>query len=538
MLHQTIIVTFSLLAVIVLFAGLATRLHIPYAILLVLGGILLGVVPTLPDITLEPDLVLLLFLPPLIFSSAWFTSWRNFRRELIVILLLAIGLVLLTMLCVAEVVHLLIPGISWPVAFVLGAIVAPTDTVAANAILKTTGVSRRITTIIEGESLVNDATALVCYTFAIAAVTSGHFSLGQACLQFVLVSAGGILIGLIVAWPVAQLQLRLEDSLIQIAITILTPYAVYLLAEQFGASGVLAAVVAGLYLGRRAATYFSADTRLRAESFWNVLVFIFNGFIFLLVGLQLHPIIITLSASSLFTMIGYAGLISLTVILVRLVLPFLVAPFSHLFLHTSTFSNAERLIIGWTGMRGGISLATALAIPTTISNGSPFPARSGLIFSAFCVILSTLLLQGLTLTPLIHWLGVDVDPTLDEEQKIAEMAIAQVAIECINAENKNVPQDYVQHLRAFYQAKQRFMSEEIKEEELAPWQKKRGAVGRLLRNIRRAQRAKAIELRDTGQIDDEVFRQVEYELDLEALLFYHRRKFQLPQRVEDQAGSL
>src|SRR6266566_4896675 len=235
----TISLLFGLLVAIVVLATLATRLRVPYAILLVLGGLLLGFVPGLPSITLNPELILVLFLPPLIYSSAWLTSWREFRANLRPILLLSVGLVLATTTVVAVVAHALV-GLPWPVAFVLGAVVSPTDAVAASATAQSIGLPRRIVTVIEGESMVNDATGLVVYRFAVAAVVTGSFSLAQASLQFVLVSAGGLLVGLVIGWPVAWLHRHLADAPLEIAITLLTPFAAYLLAEAIGVSGVLA----------------------------------------------------------------------------------------------------------------------------------------------------------------------------------------------------------------------------------------------------------------------------------------------------------
>ena len=283
----TISLLFGLLVAIVALATIATRLRIPYAVLLVVGGLVLGFVPGLPRIMLDPELILVLFLPPLIYSSAWLTSWREFRANLRPILLLAIGLVLVTTIIIAVVAHA-IAGLSWPVAFVLGAVVSPTDAVAASATAKLLGLARRIVTVIEGESMVNDATGLVVYRFAVAAVVTGSFSLWQASLQFVVVGLGGLLIGLFIGWLVAWLHRHLDDAPIEITITLLTPYAAYLVANAFQVSGVLAVLSAGLYLSRQSSRFFSSNTRLQANAVWNVLVFLLNGLVFLLIGLQLR----------------------------------------------------------------------------------------------------------------------------------------------------------------------------------------------------------------------------------------------------------
>src|SRR6266446_7050441 len=294
----TISLLFGLLVAIVILATIAARLRIPYAILLVLGGLVLGFVPGLPTITLNPELILVLFLPPLIYSSAWLTSWREFRANLRPILQLYLGLVLVTTIVIA--------------------VVSPTYAVAASATAKQLGLPRRIVTVIEGESMVNDATGLVVYRFAVAAVVTGSFSLWQAGLQVVLVSLGGLLIGLVIAWPVAWLHRHLDDAPIEITITLLTPYAAYLLADALQVSGVLAVLSAGLYLSHQSSRFFSANTRLQANAVWNVLVFLLNGLVFLLIGLQLRSILETIVSHSLLTLVWEVLLISLAVIVVRL----------------------------------------------------------------------------------------------------------------------------------------------------------------------------------------------------------------------------
>src|SRR6266699_1976970 len=291
---NTITLVFSLLVAIVILTTVTSRFHLPYAIVLVLACLVLGFIPGLPTIVLDPALLLFLFLPPLIYSSAWLTSWREFRANLRPILLLSVGLVLVTTIVVALVAHALV-GLPWPVAFVLGAVVSPTDAVAASSTAQSIGLPRRLVTLIEGESMVNDATGLVVYRFAVAAVVTGSFSLAQASFQFVLVSIGGLLIGLVVGWPLAWLHRHLDNAPIEIAITILTPFMAYLLAETLNLSGVLAVVAAGLYLSRQSARFFSSNTRLQAYAVWEVLVFLLNGFLFLLIGLQLHSVLDTVA---------------------------------------------------------------------------------------------------------------------------------------------------------------------------------------------------------------------------------------------------
>ncbi len=312
------IILILLLAVAVL-AIVARRIGVPYPILLVLGGALLGFVPGLPQIELAPDLVFLIFLPPLLYSDGWLTSWRDFRADLRNIGLLSIGLVIATTVIVAVVAHALIPAFTWPAAFVLGAVVSPTDAVAATAIAQRVGLPRRLVTIVEGESLVNDATGLVVYRFAVAAVATGTFSLVMAGAQFVEVSVGGVAIGLAVGWLITWLERHLNDSPVEITISFLAPFAAYIPAEALGVSGVLAAVAAGLYAGRQSPRVFSPTSRLQTEIVWEVVIYLMNGLLFILIGLQLRTLLALMPGESPATLLGYGALVSLAVILVRLV---------------------------------------------------------------------------------------------------------------------------------------------------------------------------------------------------------------------------
>src|SRR2546423_15446067 len=370
---STVTLFFSLLVAIVALTAVATRLRLPYVILLGLGGLALGFVPGLPDIKLDPELALFLFLPPLIYSSAWLTSWREFRPNLRPILLLSVGLVLATTTVVAVVAHGLI-GLPWPVAFVLGALVSPTDAVAASATAKNLGLPRSIVTVIEAESMVNDATGLVVYRFAVAVVVSGSFSLAQASLQFVLVSAGGLIIGLLVGWPLAWLHHHLDNAPLEIAITLLTPFAAYFLAEAIGVSGVLAVMAPGPHWSRQLSRFFSSNTRLQADAVWNVLVFLLNELIFLLIGLQLRSILATIGPASGPAFIRDALVICLTVILVRVAWVFTATYLPRLLSARLRRSDPypgwrNVLLVAWAGLRGGLSLAAALALPLTIATG-------------------------------------------------------------------------------------------------------------------------------------------------------------------------
>lgn len=524
---STITLIFGLLVAIVALTTVATRLRVPYVVLLVLGGLVLGFIPGLPSIKLDPELVLFLFLPPLIYSSAWLTSWREFRVNLRSILMLSVGLVLLTTTVVAVVAHALI-GLPWSVAFVLGAVVSPTDAVAASATAQSLGLGRRIVTVIEAESMVNDATGLVLYRFAVAAVVSGSFSLARGSLQFVLVSAGGLIIGLAVGWPLAWLHRHLDNAPLEIAITLLTPFAAYLFAEAIGVSGVLAVMAAGLYLGRQSSRFFSSNTRLQANAVWNVLVFLLNGFVFLLIGLQLHSILGAVASRTPLHLIGDAILLCLTVICVRIAwvifFDFLSPLLRRRLRPGDPLSDLRNvMVIAWTGMRGGLSLAAALALPLTIMGGRQFPERDMVIFLTFCVILATLVGQGLSLTPLIRLLHLRDDGSREQEHAQAHLAAAHAAQARLSdlAEEKWVPEEDLTRLRSIYEDKIAAFTTRMDDTRVTDEGDgdRPAAKRRLHQELLKAERNAVIHLRDQGRIDDEVLRQVERELDLEEQRF-------------------
>ena len=444
-----------LLAVAVL-ALLARKLHIPYPILFVIGGLLLGWIPGLPPVRLNPQLVFFLFLPPLLFPAALFTSWRDFRLNLRPISLLAIGLVLFTTVAVAYLAQYFL-HLPLAAGFVLGAIISPPDAIAATAIAERLKVPRRIVTILEGESLVNDATALVAYRFGVAAVVTGSFSLAHASGQFFIVGIGGILIGLVVGWLAQQFHKRVDDAPIEITVSLLTPFVAYLFADDLGVSGVLAVVTAGLYLGRRMPELLTFKTRLQGGPVWEMVEFLLNGFVFILIGLQLPEVLHALSSHDIpiHQLVGYALFISLAVIVIRILWVFPAA-----YLPRLLFKNIRRrdpypswrhvMIIGWTGMRGVVSLAAALAIPLTIQNGEPFPDRDLILFLTFIVILATLVVQGLSLPLLIRWLGVKDDGSMEIEEREARLKANQAALARLNeiGEREPAKADALQRLRA------------------------------------------------------------------------------------------
>ena len=515
----TIGLVVSLLVVVVVLSALATRIALPSPIVLVVGGLLLSFLPGLPTIDLAPDLVLFVFLPPLIYASAWQTSWREFHANLRPILLLAIGLVLVTTTLVAVVAHALV-GLPWGVAFVLGAIVSPTDAVAASATAQRVGLARRLVTVLEGESMVNDATGLVIYRFAVAAVVSGMFSLGAAGLQFVVVGGGGLLLGLAASWPIARLHRVLDDAPIEITITLLTPFVVYLCAEAVHVSGVLAVLAAGLYLSRQSARFFSSTTRLQANAVWETLVFLLNGLLFVLIGLQMNRIITAIAGWPLPVILGDALVICLTVILTRVawVFPATYLPrvLSARLRQVDPYPGWRNvLLIAWAGLRGGLSLAAAFALPFTIATAAVFPERDRIIFLTFCVIVATLVVQGVGLVPLIRLLGLRADSAPGEELQFARQVAIRAALDRLDAQatDDGVSEPFLADLQGHYEDRLRQVTRPIDgsalDEDPTP------AQDRLRRAVIAAERAAVIQLRDQGRIADDVLRTIERELDLE-----------------------
>jgi len=511
-----------LLAAIAALALLAQRLSIPYPILLVLGGLAISFVPGLPPVRLNPEFALLIFLPPLLFAQAWVTPWREICRFKRPIFLLAFGLVLFTATAVAFAAHALI-GLPLAAGFVLGAIVSPPDAVAASAIAQRLGLPRRVVMILEGESLVNDATGLVAYKFAVAAVLTGAFSLPLATFKFVVAVSGGIAIGWAVAWLSAWVFERIRDAAVLITLSLLVPYIAYLSSERAEVSGVLATVTCGLYLGWRSPRMLTASVRLQAGAVWDAIVFLLNGIIFLVIGLQLPVIRSNLAAYPTGTLVWYALAIFLVVILVR---PVWVFPGAYL---PRWFSQKVRetepepgwrnvLIVAWAGMRGVVSLAAALALPVKTSEGADFPGRDLILFLTFAVILGTLVGQGLTLGALIRRLGVKADQLEEKLEIKTRLALAEAAQLRISelAQESRLPATAVNAVRTQYEERVAHLTDE--QAHVLGWSHRREelvAGRRLRREAVKAERRRLLELREQGAVPDELLHRIEHELDLE-----------------------
>ena len=501
---------------------LAGVVGVPYPILLVLGGLVLGFVPGVPATELPPDLVLVLFLPPLLYVSAFFSSPRELRSDARTITLLAVVLVLATMTAVAAVAHALVPGLPWAAAFTLGAIVSPTDPLAATTIARRLGVPRRLVTVLEGESLVNDATALVAYRVALAAVVAGSFSLWDAGLRFVVGAIGGVAIGLAVAWLIAQARRRLDDPLTEIILSVVTGYAAYLPADRLGLSGVLAAVTAGLYVGWENPSLASPTTRLLGFSFWEVLVYLLNAVLFVLVGLQLRPILSGLGGGSAAVLFGQAALVSGVVIASRMAWGFTVPYVVRLVDRRPSqlarrVGARQRLVVGWSGMRGAVSLAAALALPLETRAGEPFPQRNLILFMTFAVIFATLVLQGLTLPTLIRRLGVHDDGTEAREELRGRLGATDAALARLEelAAAEWTRDDTVERMRGLYQFRRRRLKARAGYLEDDGYQDRSLAYQRLVRELLEAQRRAIVQLRNQGTISNDVMHRIERDLDLE-----------------------
>jgi Na+/H+ antiporter len=513
-----------LLLFVVAFGALAKRLKVPYPIVLVIAGALLAFAPGIPRITLNPDVIFFVILPPLLYSAAWVTSWREFSNNILIIILLAFGLVFFTVFGVAEGAWRLFPGFDWRLGLVLGAVVAPTDALAASSIASQIGLPKRITDILEGESLMNDATGLLALEFGIAIVARGQtFTAAEGAWRLLFLTVAGLAVGVLTGWIVDVVERRLDDGPIEIALSILIPYAAYFAAEAVHASGVLAVVACGLYLSRRSSEFFSPTVRLQAWAVWDSIDFILNGLVFVLIGLQLPNVLSEIRGYSYSQLVLYAALFSALIIALRLVWVFPGAYLAHWikarFLHQKTVKPTPKgiLVVGWTGMRGVIALAAAISLPHTLADGSPFPQRSLIVFLAFSVILVTLVLQGLTLPWLVRRLLLAQPSGRNLEEEEARRAMVEAALAYLQQSRTNegslfddaIYEDIVGH----YQ--QRLAAHTISEDDQdgkSPEHHER--LLRLFRNLLRVERSTAVKLRNEGIISDDTLRELEHELDL------------------------
>jgi Na+/H+ antiporter len=521
--HGAQLVLLLLLLFVTAFAALARKLQTPYPIVLVIAGLLLGFVPGIPRITLDPDLIFLVVLPPLLYSAAVVTSWRDFSKNLVSIGMLAFGLVGFTVASVSVAGPWLFRGFDWRIGFVLGAAVATTDAIAATSIAKRVGLPKRLVDLLEGESLVNDATGLLALEFATALVVDGQTpTVGAGLLRLAYLTFAAIGIGLLIGRVVEWLEHKIDDGPIEIAFSILVPYAAYLIAEEIHASGVLAVVTAGLYLGRKSSRFLSPGVRLQIRAVWSSITFVLNGFVFVLVGLQLPGVLAGVSELSGARVMLYGALFSVFLILLRIFWTFPGAYASYWIRTRLLHQNEQRpairqiFVIGWTGMRGVIALAAAMSLPQTLADGRPFPHRDLIVFLTFSVILVTLVFQGLTLPALIRQLGLAGASDRNCEDQEARRLMLEAALQRLeemrhdeSAASAEVYHDLARH----YQERLAIVSGGVPERDGEDIGNYRQYLN-LSRSLLGVERRTALRLREQGRIGDEALRELEYDLDL------------------------
>ena len=510
------IVALALIVAVAAMLAAAPALRIPYPILLVLGGLAIGFVPGMPEFELDPELVFFGVLPPLLYSTAFFTSLRELRANSRPIGLLAVGLVLVTTVGVAVVAHTVIDGFSWGSAFVLGAIVSPTDPLAATSIARRFGVPRKLVTIVEGESLVNDGTGLVLYRVAVAAVVAGSFSAFYTGGLFLVSAGGGVAVGLAVGWVVRQVRRRLDNPPAEITISLLTGYVAFIPADLVGVSAVLSAVSAGIYLGWHTPELTNPQVRLQGLAVWEIVQYLLNALLFVLIGLQLPVVVDALGDFSETTLLGYAACVSLTVIAVRFAWVFAVlhAP-KWIARRVSNWRGA--VFLSWAGMRGAVSLAAALALPLETDAGAPFPGRELVLFLTFTVILATLVGQGLTLPYLIRVLGLEDDGIEDREDAKARVHAAEAALARLEelVGEDWVRDDTAERVRGLYRFRTSRFQARLDDGDDGAIESRSQDYQRLRRELLDAERRALVDLRHSGAISNDVWIRVGRDLDLE-----------------------
>src|SRR5688572_20322059 len=526
-----------IMAILIILTALANKRKFPYPILLVMAGLIIGFVPQLPNLALDPDIVFVILLPPLLYDAASRTSWHEFRTSIGPISALAITLVFFTTVAVAITAHYLIPGFSWPLAFVLGAVVSPPDAVAASGTIKGLGLNKKVITILEGESLVNDASALIAYRYAVMAVSTGTFIFWKAGLQFLLVAGAGILIGIAIGYLFVLAHKKIENNpIVETSLTLLAPFVSYLAAEQFHMSGVLAVVCTGLVISWKSPEVFSYQTRMRTRVVWDTLIFLLHGFVFILIGLQLPSIIKDLGNYPFLQLLGYGLLISAVTIVVRIIWVFAGVSTQTFFQkkkkttndlsandnQDSTWKNV--LVVAWTGTRGVISLAAALALPLVLEDGTAFPKRHSIIFLAFVVIFVTLVVQGLSLPFLIRWLKIKPQDNTIEEEKELQLYLATSTLNFIEQDfPMQLDNKLQEQLKRKYELQINDLTKEIQiqkkakrnDEEIKPPPPTDLVNAQL--EIGKFKRELLVKIHKEGEFSDAAIKKVEREMDIDEL---------------------
>ena len=504
-----------------LLAALARRVRLPVPVVMVLGGVAAAFAPVVRELAIDPDVAFAVFVPPLLFRAATTTSMREIRDHLRSVALLAVGLVIATTVVVAAVARYAVPGIAWPAAFVLGAVLSPPDAVVSIALARALKVNHTIVSLVEGEGLLNDTTAFVVYGQAVRAVVTGRFSLAHAVPEFFLVGLGGAVVGLATYFLVSRLRTISKDPIVLNVIWLLTPFAAFLPAERIGVSGVLSVVVAGVLLRRWSSLAVAAETRITGQGVFDVLEFVLNSLMFILIGMQVGAILRDPSAPPLLHVLRATAVVTGAIVVFRLLWMF---PSAYLPRAMSARIRKREgvpppgnvALLAWMGIRGGDSLVTALALPTITAGGAPFPSRELIVATTFGVILATMLLQGLTLAPLIKLLRLPVDHALDGELALARRKMVEASDAWLGrvAEQGNVPDTILERVRGHYARKaqlERDLDGEGQDRATAE------TYRRLEQGILAERRRVAVSLRNERTIDDEVLGRLERELDLEEL---------------------
>lgn len=525
--HTTFLLYLALLLAIVFLAMLAQRLKISYPIVLVLGGLLSSFIPGLPPVRIDPELIFIIFLPPLLYDAAWQTSWKDFWRWRRVIGSFAFLIVIVTSCVVAVVSHQVIPGFTLALGFLLGGIVSPPDAVSATTILKDVQVPKRLVTIIEGESLLNDASSLIVFRFALIAITTGAFHFQDATVSFFVVIIMGTVTGLAIALVFYALHRWLPTtSNMDIVLTLIAPYVMYITAEQFHFSGVLAVVSGGLFLSTRKETILTYRSRLQGSNVWETVGFVLNGIVFLLIGLQLPYLIEQLGPDGLMDGIGYGVLITVVLIVLRILSTMGASVFTVWVSHIISTADPNPgwrgpLLLGWAGMRGVVSLAAALSIPVLLPDGTPFPQRSMILFITFVVILLTLVVQGLTLPMLVRWVDMkEMDYVTPEKQEVlVKKKLANAALMVLNETyvEEVKTNDLLQSLKLKHEIDvRRAASYETGMPDIDPDNAAMGTYLRIARELIAAQREVLTKLNHKAEVDEALVRKYQELLDLEA----------------------
>lgn len=521
-------VTFIELSLFLLFLAtisvpIAARTRLPFEIFLMAASAIISLIPGLPTIQISPTVVFNLILPPIIFSAAYFISWQDFKFNLRPIGFLAFGLTLFTAIAVAFIAHLLIPGFTWEQGFLLGAIVSPTDATSSVAIIKKLGAKRRLITILEGESMINDATALILFRFSLAAVLLNSFSIKEATLQFTLITMGGLITGLVIGYISLNLVKKLNDVQAETTLTFITAFSSYLIAERLGFSGVIATVVAGIYCGIRFHDFTDYSTRINTKSNWRTLIFIINCFAFTLIGVELPSVIHHLGAHSVVQLMGYSLAVILVLSITRLIWVYSIAYFSR-----KMIPSIERqdpmpswqmlFVLSWANMRGIISLAAVLALPMETPSGELFPDRNVFIFITYCVIVATLLIPTLSLPALIKVFKLTEDPAFKvKEEALARKRALEGVLEtlCQITQDEELPKTIFREFRNHFQRRLNTIKTQLKEPPYSTVNKEHKALKKLTLAAIANERETLIKLRNSGEIHNDLFHQIADELDLE-----------------------